>query len=305
MNTVDWDGLRDFLAVAETGSFSKASNKLRISQPTLSRRIAELEQQLGARLFVRTTRGLLLTDDGEDVLEGARRVEQEMLSIVRRADAAQQRLTGTVRVSLSESLGSAWLPDKLAAFHTSQPGLCVEIAVDNRALDLVRREADIAVRLFRPDQPDLVARKIGVVALAMYGARSYLERYGTPKSVGELKNHRLVGFEEAVLARNAEVQRLESFFQRENVIHRSNSFSGQLAATRAGIGLCVHDCFRADDCPDLVRVLPGSIHHTMEAWLVTHSDVRRSARVRAVMDFIAAAFAADQEKLAGTASRKT
>lgn len=301
MNNIDWDAMRDFLAVADTGSFSKAADKLRVSQPTLSRRVAALEEQIGTKLFVRTTRGLLLTDDGEDVLEGARRVEAEMLAIARKADAAQQRLSGTVRVSLSEVLGSQWLPRRLAAFHTAQPGLCIELVVDNRTIDLVRREADIALRLFRPDQPDLVARKLGEVAIGMYATRDYLARHGTPTSIHSLKDHLLVGFGEAMLGRNVAVQRLEAMFHRENIIHRSTSANGQLNAIRVGVGLGVHDCFVADECPDLVRVLPEEINHMMEAWLVTHNDIRRSARIRAVLDFIAAEFEKDQNRLLGKA----
>src|SRR5688572_30795413 len=121
MNTMDWSILRDFIAVAETGSLSQAARRLRLSQPTLSRRIALLEQQLKTRLFLRTPRGLLLTDAGEAVLAGARRVEQEALAIERRADAVEQALTGTVRLSLSEGLGSTWLPAKIAAFHAAYP----------------------------------------------------------------------------------------------------------------------------------------------------------------------------------------
>lgn len=296
---IDWDAMRDFLAVADTGSFSKAADRLRVSQPTLSRRVATLEEQIGAKLFVRTSRGLLLTDDGEDVLEGARRVESEMLAIARKADAAQQRLSGTVRVSLSEVLGSQWLPSRLASFHAAQPGLCIELVVDNRTLDLVRREADIALRLFRPDQPDLVARKLGEVAIGMYASRDYLAGHGVPASAHSLKDHLLVGFGEAMMGRNAAVQRLESMFRRENIIHRSTSNTGQLNAIRAGIGVGVHDCFVADECSDLVRILPDTINHLMEAWLVTHNDIRRSARIRAVLDFIAAEFTKDQDRLSG------
>jgi DNA-binding transcriptional LysR family regulator len=303
MNTLDWSALRDFIAMADTGSLSKAAKRLRVSQPTLSRRIADLEEQLKARLFVRTPRGLLLTDDGEAVLEGARRVEQEALAIERRADAAQQRLTGTVRVSLTEGLGTQWLPRKLARFHAEHPELCVELVVENRAVDLVRREADIAVRLFRPSQPDLVAKKAGEVVMGLYGAKSYFKRLGKPQSVRALREHNLVGFEET-MGRNPAVQRLESLFDRARIVHRSNSFNGQLSATLAGIGVGVHDCFLADAEPSLERILHQHFNHVMEVWLVTHSDVRRSARIRAVYDFIAAAMAEDRAILLGSAVAK-
>ncbi len=301
MPELDWSALRDFLSVAKTGSLSRAAEHLKISQPTLSRRIAALEEQLNTRLFVRTPRGLLLTDDGEAALEGARRVEQEALAIERKADAAQQTLTGTVRISLTEGLGAGWLPQKLAAFHKLQPGLCVEIHVENRAVDLVRREADIAVRMFRPKQPDLIAKHVGDVVMGLYGAKSYFKKHGRPERTEDLKDHMLVGFEEG-LARNPAVQRLEEMFMREKIVHRSSSFMGQLTATRAGIGLGVHDCFLADAIPELERLMPRYFQHTLEAWLVTHPDVRRSARIRAVYDFISAAFAEDRAVLMGEES---
>ncbi len=298
MNDLDWSALRDFLAVAKTGSLSRAAKDLKISQPTLSRRIAALEEQLNARLFVRTPRGLLLTDDGEAVLEGARRVEIEALAIERKADASQQTLTGTVRISLTEALGTVWLPPKLAAFHAKHPGLCVEVNVDNRAVDLVRREADIAVRMFRPSQADLIAKKVGDVVMGLYATTEYLARHGRPETLEDLKKHALVSFDTGML-HNPAVQKLESNFLREKIVHRSGSFIGQLAATRAGIGIGVHDCFMADPCADMERLLPQYFHHRLEVWLVTHPDVRRSGRIRAVYDFVSEAFAEDRAVLTG------
>jgi len=295
---MDWSALRDFLAVAKTGSLSRAAKDLKISQPTLSRRIAALEEQLSARLFVRTPRGLLLTDDGEAVLEGARRVEQEALSIERMADASQQTLTGTVRISLTEALGTMWLPQKLSAFHIKHPGLCVEVLVDNRAVDLVRREADIAVRMFRPTQADLIAKRVGDVVMGLYATKAYLEKNGTPETLEDLKTHTLVSFDEN-MGRNPAVQKLESNFMREKIVHRAGSFIGQMTATRAGIGVGVHDCFMAASYPDLERLMPQWFHHRLEVWLVTHPDVRRSARIRAVYDFLCEAFAEDKALLLG------
>ncbi|MBL8643187.1 MAG: LysR family transcriptional regulator [Rhodospirillaceae bacterium] len=298
MSDMDWSALRDFLAVAKTGSLSRAARDLKISQPTLSRRVAALEEQLGTRLFVRTPRGLLLTDDGEGVLEGARRVEQEALSIERKADASQQTLTGTVRISLTEGLGTMWLPGKLAAFHVKHPGLCVEVLVDNRAVDLVRREADIAVRMFRPTQADLIAKRVGDVVMGLYATKGYLAKNGRPETLEDLKQHTLVSFDESMGA-NPAVQKLESNFVREKIVHRAGSFLGQLSATRAGIGVGVHDCFLAAGYPELERLMPRWFHHRLEVWLVTHPDVRRSARIRAVYDFLCDAFAEDRALLLG------
>ena len=296
---MDWSILRDFIAVAETGGLSQAARRLRVSQPTLSRRISQLEAQLKAQLFQRTPRGLLLTDAGESVLAGARRVEEEALAIERQADAAQQTLTGTVRISVTEGLGALWLPKRLAAFHAKYPGVCLEVLVDNRAANLMRREADIAIRMFRPDQPDLIARQVGEIVMGLYGSRDYLAQHGTPTTVLHLKNHYLVGFDESMSQRNKAVERLERCFTPEKIVHRSSSFIGQLSATQAGIGLGVHDCFLADANPNLQRIMPDQFDHRMEIWLVTHADMRRSARIRAVYDFLVAELVAEQAKLTG------
>ncbi len=302
MNTpLDWSALRDFLAVAETGSLSRAAKKLRLSQPTLSRRIAGLEAQLKAQLFQRTPRGLVLTEAGDKVLSGARRVEQEALAIERQAEAAQAALTGTVRISLAEVLGAMWLPPRIAAFHAQYPALCIEVLVDNRAVNLVRREADIAVRMFRPEQPDLIAKKVGNMYMGLYGSREYLTRHGEPQTREDLKNHTLVGFDESMSQRPA-VQRLESMFSRDRIVHRSTSFLGQFQATLAGIGLGVHDCFAADAEPRLKRVLPNEVKHPLEVWLVTHEDMRRSPRVRAVFDYLESCFTAEKSQFQGLAA---
>jgi DNA-binding transcriptional LysR family regulator len=303
MNNMDWSILRDFIAVAETGGLSQAARRLRVSQPTLSRRIAALEAQLKAQLFQRTPRGLSLTDAGEHVLAGARRVEEEALAIERQADAAQQTLTGTVRITLTEALGSLWLPKHLAAFHAKYPSVCVEVLVDNRTVNLVRREADIAIRLFRPDQPDLIARHAGELVMGLYGSKDYLARQGEPKSLMDLRNHYLVGFDQTMGNNNKAVERLERCFSPANIVHRSSSFIGQFSATLAGIGLGIHDCFLADADPSLQRVLPDVIDHRIEIWLVTHSDMRRSVRIRAVYDFLGNALAADHARLVGKSTK--
>lgn len=298
MNTLDWSILRDFIAVAETGSLSQAARRLRLSQPTLSRRIAALEEQLKAQLFQRTPRGLLLTDAGEQVLSGARRVEEEALAIERQAEAAHQTLTGTVRISVTEGLGSLWLPQKLAAFHAAYPGVCVEVLVDNRTVNLIRREADIAIRLFRPEQPDLIAKKAGDLVMGLYASRGYLDRYGRPAKPSDLKDHSHVGFDES-MSTHPGVQKLERLFTPERIVHRSSSFVGQLQATLAGIGIGAHDCVLADAEPTLERILPDVFKHDIEIWLVTHADLRRSARIRAVFDFLSDVIAADRNVLIG------
>lgn len=299
---MDWSVVRDFLAVVETGSLSAAARKLRVSQPTLSRRIADLEEKLGATLFLRTPKGLLMTETGEGILADAREMEASAMAIARRADAGRDALEGTVRVSCTEGLGTKWLPSHLKAFHDKYPRLRVEILIDNRAVNLVRREADIALRLFRPEQPDLIARKLGGLSLGMYGSQSYLAEHGTPEKIGDLKSHIHVGFDESLTGR-PDIQTLEKMFKADRIVHRSNSFIGQYEAARAGIGLAMVDCFLADSDPGLQRVLPEKLYHMMEVWLVTHAEVSRSARIRVLFDHIAEAFLADRASVEGVVDR--
>lgn len=295
---MDWSVIRDFLAVAEVGSLSGAARQLRVSQPTLSRRISDLEENLGATLFLRTPKGLLLTETGEGILATAKDMESAALAIERRADAGRDALDGVVRVSCTEGLGTQWLPKHLAAFHKTYPRLQVEVVVDNRAVNLVRREADIALRLFRPEQPDLVARKVGHIAMGMYASNEYLASHGMPEQVADLKRHIHIGFDESLTGRS-DVQTLERMFSPENILHRSNSFVGQIEAAKQGIGMAMLDCFLADPSPDLQRVLPDKLHHDMNVWLVTHAEVGRSARIRVLFDHLAEAFKADKRLFQG------
>lgn len=295
---MDWSVIRDFLAVAQVGSLSGAARKLRVSQPTLSRRIADLEDNLGATLFLRTPKGLLLTETGEGILANAREMETSAIAIERRADAGRDALDGVVRVSCTEGLGTKWLPKHLSAFHKKYPRLQVEVLVDNRAVNLVRREADIALRLFRPEQPDLIARKVGSLAMGMYASAEYLNAHDMPQRVSDLKRHFHIGFDES-LAGRSDVQTLERMFTPENIVHRSNSFIGQLEAAEAGIGMAMLDCFLAEPSQALHRVLPDKLHHNMDVWLVTHAEVSRSARIRVLFDHLAEAFTSDTRLFQG------
>jgi DNA-binding transcriptional LysR family regulator len=152
--------------------------------------------------------------------------------------------------------------------------------------------------MFRPDQPDLIAKKVGVLKMGLYGALSYFAKRGEPQQVADLKTHTLVGFDESMSQRPA-VQKLENMFAKDRIVHRSTSFVGQLNATIAGVGLGVHDCQLADADPRLKRILPDAVNYPMEMWLVTHEDMRRSPRIRVAFDFLEASFAADKDKFLG------
>ena len=295
---MDWRALQDVVAVAEAGSLSGAARRLKVTQPTVGRRIEQLEHDLGVLLFNRTAQGLSLTTVGESIIAYARRMEDEALAIERVVTGANQALQGSVRVSLIESLGIVWLPQKLAKFHQQFSELALEVNIDNRNVDLFRREADIAVRLARPEQAELICRKVGVLSFGLYASRAYLTEYGEPQRRRELKDHYHVGFDKEMHTMEL-IKRLELQFQPERIRHRSNSHLEMLAATTAGVGCGALCCYIADRDSNLQRILTGKMDYSREIWLVTHAEVNRSARIRAVFDFLVDALEEDAEALQG------
>ena len=295
---MDWRALQDVVTVAETGSLSAAARRLNVSQPTVGRRIEQLEDQLGAMLFNRTARGLTLTKVGEGILNHAKQMEEEALAIERVATGANQELQGNVRVSLIEDLGIQWLPQKLSEFHVQFPHLSIDVNIDNRNVNLLRHEADIAVRLARPEQVDLICRKVGMLHFGLYASQSYLDEHGIPEQRADLKKHYHVGFDEA-MARGSQIKKLESLFQQENIRHRSNSHMEMIEATRAGLGCAALCCFIGDTYPELSRVLIKGIDYAREIWLVTHAEINSSARIRAVFDFLGKSLEEDTDRLKG------
>lgn len=249
-------------------------------------------------LFNRTAQGLSLTKLGESILDHAKCMEEDALAIERAATGANQQLNGNVRVSLIEDLGINWLPQKLREFHLQFPQLAIEVNIDNRNVDLLRREADIAVRLARPEQPDLICRKVGMLNFGLYASQSYLDEYGIPERTSDLKEHFHVGFD-VEMRHGTQIKKLESLFMQDNIRHRSDNHMEIVEATRAGIGCAALCCFVADSHTDLRRVLIKQIDYAREIWLVTHVEINSSARIRTVFDFLGKAFEEDTNRLKG------
>ncbi|MFQ5534910.1 MAG: LysR family transcriptional regulator [Sphingomonadales bacterium] len=285
---MDWAAIQDFLAVAETGSLSAAARRLRVSQPTMGRRISALESELGTSLFVRTRRGLGLTDTGGRILDHARKMEHEALAVDRIAGGSDQMLEGSVRITATEGLTVQWLTPRLMEFRDRYPGIRIELISDNTAANLMRREADIAIRMFRPRQAELIARRIGTIAYGLYASTEYLRRHGTPENIASLRQHYAVAPDESLVQLSKESwQRFERMFGERRVAYRSNSFLAQLNAVRAGFGIGAFACPMVKRDPDLVRLLESEMQFVNEMWLVAHSELRRNARIRAVYDFLA------------------
>ena len=283
---LEWSDLHIFLTVAEQGSLSAAARELGLSQPTVGRRLTALEEQLGSALVVRTARGLTLTEAGGTILDNARRMGQEAMAIERAAESQNSGLSGMVTVSAAEGLGTKWLPKALAPLREQYPDITLHIRVENRVADLVKREADIALRMFRPTQASLIARRVATIGFGLYAARSYIERYGMPASIEDLADH------DRVYAGHGLSEPFSDIYAsrlppRGRVVFESNSPTAMITATRAGYGVGIHSHLWASDYPDLARILPDTDVGEIELWLVTHEELKRSARIRAVFDFIA------------------
>ena len=295
--SLNWSALKDFLAVAESGSLSEAARRLGVSQPTLTRRMAALEEGLRAELFRRSPRGLELTEAGEAMLSPTRQMEQGAHAVELAVSGRDRSLAGLVRITTTEGLAVEWLTPTLARFREQQPKIEIEVIVRNTALNVLRREADIAIRLGRPRQAELVARRVGDLVVGLYASRSYLEVRGTPRAKEDLADHDAVGFDEGGVFTGAGGF-LEHAVAPARVVYRANTFGAQRAAIRAGFGIGGQAIFIGDRESDLVRVLPET-EIRYEIWLVTHPGLRRSARIRAVYDFLAERISAANSLLSG------
>ncbi len=287
--------------MARDGSLSAAARDLGVSQPTLSRRIAALEESLAVELFRRSPQGLELTEAGEALIEPAREMERGAQSVELAMTGRDRALAGLVRITATDGIAVEWLTPALAKFRERYPGIAFEIIIRLNAVDMLRREADIAIRLGRPRQAELTARRVGELVLGLYASRVYVDAHGLPRNAGELADHLAVGFDEGDLYTGTGGF-VDQLIGPARVVYRANTMPGQLAAIRAGFGIGGQACFIANRDPSLVRVLPEEAELRAELWLVTHPGLRRSARIRATYDFLAEELIASRALLAGEMS---
>ena len=292
MNKYGWALIRSFLAVARTGSVSAAARLLGVSQPTLSRDVQALETATALNLFKRTTQGLQLTEAGQALMESATRMNDAADQFARQASGLSVEVHGDVRISANEIVGMYLLPPTLAALREQHPGVSVEIVISNLASSLSKREADIALRMFKPTQPDLVARRLPDLELGFYAHRDYLHKHGTPKTFAELQQHPLIGFDENNDFIDGAAQ-MGYQFVRSNFALRTDHLLMQINLLRAGAGIVATHVRLADQWPELVRILEWVPLPPLEFWVVCHHDVRFNSRIRTVMQFLAAWFEND------------
>lgn len=294
----DWALVRSFLAVLDAGSLMGAARKLGAQQPTLSRHVAELEAQLGAPLFERTGRGVVPTAAALALAEPARRMQDAAQAMSRGLAARTQANSGVVRISASDVAATWLMPTILAALQRAEPAIQIEIVASNQLSNLLRREADIAVRMVRPVQTSLVARKLGDVAIVAAAHESYLARAGTPRKAADLARHRLIGYDrdETILRGFA---RFGLPLTREHFALRTDDHVvyGQLVAAGAGIGFVAqYNALRWQGVR--VLALPDLVIPALPCWLAVHREIRSNRVVRRVYDFLAAAISEALEEAA-------
>ena len=287
----DWEGQRAFLAVLETGSLSGAARLLSIAQPTVRRRIEALEQSLGAALFTRSPSGLTPTSAALLLGEHARAMASAAAAFTRAASAEAGAEAGTVRITASEIVAVEVLPAILAALQERHPGLEIELGASNRNEDLLRREADIAVRMSPPRQEALLVRRIGEVPLGLFAHRRLVDRFGLPRTLEDLRSMPFVGFEhpppylDRMVAGGFEIGLVDFSFRSDNDL-------AQLAAIRAGVGAGACQIQLGRRCPDLVPMLEDGFRYPLETWVVMHEDLKGLRRMRLVFDALVAGMAA-------------
>ncbi|MEO1963953.1 LysR family transcriptional regulator [Hyphomonas sp.] len=288
-NWMQWDDLHTFLEIARQGSLSGAARALRLTQPTVGRRLAAMEETLGAKLLQRTPGGFVLTPIGESVLANAERMEQEALAAERLIFGGDIKMEGDVRVTTVDTLATAFVTPALVALQKEHPDINVELAPASQALSLARREADIAVRVVPFNGNQIVARKIGAIALNFFASPDYLERadMSAPRLISVLDDQ----------SHLPEATWIEKQFPTGTIRMRSNSREVLFWSAVSGGGVALLPRFLADQDDRLVRVLPASPDLRRDIWLGVHSDMRQTPRIRATMDALIAAFEENAHRL--------
>jgi len=297
----NWNDMKLVLAIARAETLSGGAAALGINHSTAFRRLNALEEKIGARLFERLPGGIYhATAEGERVATTAERVETEADALSRDVLGRDARLTGAMRVTSSETLAYSVLTTQLARFRLAHPGIVVELVIDNRVLNLSRREADIAVRVSRPKEPDLHGRKLADIAWTIYGAPELVSTQGTIAIDDQLLGRDFISWGAEVTGLAAP-DWLADRVEASRIVYRSNSLINQFTAAKAGIGYALLPCYLGDVEPGLVRALetPAAVL-TRELWIVTHADLRKTARVRAFFDIVGEGLASQGPLFSGT-----
>lgn len=289
---MDWDKLRIFHAAAQAGSFTHAGEVLNMSQSAVSRQVGALEQELGVPLFHRHARGLILSEQGEMLFRASQDVLDKLESVRTRLTDSREKPTGTLRITTTVALGSTWLTQRINEFVDIHPEVHLHLILEDQELDLSMRQADVAIRLRQPVQPDLIQRRLFTVHYHVYAAQSYIDRFGAPKSIDELDAHRIVTFGQPVPVNIRDVNWLEvagrSTDNPRDPIVRINNIYAVKSAVERGTGIAILPDYMIEADTPLVKLLPEAQVPSFATYFVYPAELKNSARVTAFRDFMLA-----------------
>lgn len=284
----DWDDIRLFLELAREGSLSAAARRLKVDHSTVARRVAALEKHLDLRLFDRLARGYVLTEEGEALLGTAERMETEALALQRQA-SGRPTMQGNVRISTSPMLASLFLVPRLVEFRRLHPEIRLALSGNNRVVDLNRREADLALRLTKPSESGLIARRVGAIGFGFYASPRYLAAT-RPKEYG------FIGYD-GPMGQISQQRWMEQQLRGRPIVFLCSDMATMYHAARADMGVAVLPHFAGTTDPQLRRVAAETEAPDRDVWLLVHPDLRRAPRVRAAMDYLVALFTRERQLL--------
>lgn len=287
----DWDDVRFFLAVAKTGSFSAAATQLNTKQTTVGRRIQALERRLGAKLFDRHRHGMEVTPAARGVLVQAESMMSNATAIERHLAGLDREMAGIVRVAATEGLAAQWLVPRLSELRRRHSDIVVQVIVGDQVLDLATRQADLAIRYFRPTSNQLVAARVGQFSMSIFASPAYIEQYGLPQHIDDLRAHHII--DHTTLHNLPTMKPWSEIVERSpSVVLRTNSSHSAMEAVKAAWGLSIFPSY-SSRTTNLVEV-PISLNIVRDIWLVSHEETNKGARIRAVIDYIREQFRQDE-----------
>ncbi|MEX4009220.1 LysR family transcriptional regulator [Neoaquamicrobium sediminum] len=289
---LDWDKLRVFHAAAEAGSFTHAAESLRLSQSAISRQVSALEQDVGVALFHRHARGLVLTEQGEMLYQAAHEVLMKLESVKMRLTEAKDRPSGPLRVTTTVGLGSGWLTERVQEFLDLYPEIQLQLILANEELDLTLRQADCAIRLRQPQQPDLIQRRLFTVHFHLYAAPSYVNKHGKPRSIDELDQHRIVSFGEPVPSHLADMNWLETAGRPEGSKRvaslQINNIMSIKAAVQRGAGIAMLPDYMVEKDSGLVQLMPETEVPSFDTYFCYPDAMKNQVKLHVFRDFLIA-----------------
>ena len=288
---MDWNQLRIFNTVAEVGSFTRAGKLLNLSQSAVSRQISALETALKMSLFHRHAGGIVLTEIGAELHEAVKDMSNRLALVMERVNEFRDKPEGPLRITTSVTFGSAWLSSRMNTFHARYPDVAVSLLlVDNLELDLMKGEADVAIRFARQTRPQLVQRYLMTLRYHVFASSAYLRRYGAPKRPEDLDDHQIIVYGEGVPAPIEDINWLLKAGARPDRPRepalRVNSVYGIYHAVRGGLGIAALPIYLSEDATDLVEVLPELAGPSFDVFYVYPEDLRHSKRIAVLRDFI-------------------